>query len=89
MRWRFINMIKKMKKEGLFDQNSAQRLDNIINVRYYDFTFFRNQIENNFVNEMNLAKEDLDFLRNENTALSIQNAEYKYNNHNLEEEVNR
>ena len=82
-------MIKKMKKEGLFDQNSAQRLDNIINVRYYDFTFFRNQTENNFVNEMNLAKEDLDFLRNENTALSIQNAEYKYNNHNLEEGVNR
>ena len=38
---------------------------------------------------MTAAKEDLEFLRNENILLSTQNAEYKYNNQNLEEEIKK
>lgn len=51
--------------------------------------FYRNLIENNFDKQILSAKEDLEFLRNENTSLSIQNAEYKYNNQNLEEEIKK
>ena len=33
MRWRFLNQLKKMKSEKLFDLQAVEKLDQIINVR--------------------------------------------------------
>lgn len=60
MRWHFLNQIKKMKDEGLFNVQAVDKLDKIINVTK-SIKLLRNQTGSYLIKRSHLQRKTLSF----------------------------
>ncbi|CAI2366692.1 unnamed protein product [Moneuplotes crassus] len=78
MRWAFMAAIKNMKEKKKFDLDAAELIEKILN----------DNIRAEYDEKTKTLREDLQFLRDENTNLGIDLAELKYEHHSVVEERN-